>query len=156
MTPPPPDPSKHPWWAQKPQNTWFWSKFFKIFWGRTPRHPSYHVVTFMYVALLVLFLVLATTRHTFQAFRSLARQTPVLTSFIFQFTVPDWLTEHVSMDTIRRRIHFTFTTGTPGSEHVGQRDCVSSGNDQSRSNALFPQYFGLHFSVGSVTSTHCF
>ncbi len=50
----------------------------KIFWGRTPTPPSYKVVTFMHVALLALFLVLATTLRAFQAFRSSVRQTPAI------------------------------------------------------------------------------
>ena len=87
--PHPPGPSTHPWWSQKPQNTWFYSRFFRIFWGRTPRPPSYKVVTFMHVALLALILVLVTTLCAFQAFWSSARQTPAHNINTFKFIFKD-------------------------------------------------------------------
>ncbi len=57
--------------------------FFKICWGGggLPDPPSYKVVTFMHVALLALFLVLATTLRASQAFWFSARQTPVVTDY---------------------------------------------------------------------------
>ena len=51
--------------------------FSKFSGGGSPDPPSYKVVAFMHVALLPLFLLLATTLRTFQAFWSSARQTPV-------------------------------------------------------------------------------
>ena len=50
-----------------------------------PQTPSYRVVTFMHVALLALFFVLATTLRAFQAFWSSVRQTPVGQTYRLEF-----------------------------------------------------------------------
>ncbi len=75
MTPPPPLPTLGG--PKSLRIRGFKVGFTKFSGGGPPRPPSYKVLTFMHVALLALFLVLATTLRAFQAFWSSARQTHV-------------------------------------------------------------------------------